>query len=81
MAGRAAGAREADAEQAYREAAAAGDPAALRALARWLSRRPGREADAEATLREAAAAGDPGALRALAGGWANRGGRLTPRRV
>ena len=39
--------RKADAEQAFREAAAAGDPVALRELAVWLSGRPGREADAE----------------------------------
>ena len=39
--------REGDAEQAFREAAAAGDPVALRELAVWLSGRPGREADAE----------------------------------
>jgi hypothetical protein len=58
--------RQADAEQAYRDAAAAGDPNALRALAEWLDRRPGRQADAEQAYRDATAAGNPTAVRALA---------------
>jgi hypothetical protein len=41
--------------------AAAGEPGALRALARWLGGLPGRQWDAEAVLREAGVAGDSGA--------------------
>jgi hypothetical protein len=40
--------------------AAAGEPGALRALARWLGGPPGRQWDAEAVLREAGVAGDSG---------------------
>ena len=38
--------RERDVEQAYRDAAAAGDPDALKALDEWLSGQPGRQAEA-----------------------------------
>lgn len=43
--------READAEAAYREAAAAGNPYALDELAEWLAGRPGRQAEANQILR------------------------------
>jgi hypothetical protein len=58
-----------------RDAAAGGDPDALRELAGWLARQPGREADVEQVWRDAAAAGDPGALRALTGWLAEQPGR------
>ena len=48
MAGRQPG-REAEAEAAWREAAAAGDPDALHGLAEWLAEQPGRQAEAEET--------------------------------
>jgi hypothetical protein len=70
--------READAEQAFRAATAAGDSRALHELARWLRRRSGRQADAEQAYRTATAAGDPRAVRELAflptyGSWLNLG--------
>jgi hypothetical protein len=43
--------READAEAAYREPAAAGAPCVLDELAEWLGGRPGRQAEANQILR------------------------------
>jgi outer membrane biogenesis lipoprotein LolB len=43
--------READAEQAYRDAAATGHPVALRELVDWLDMQPGRRAEAELARR------------------------------
>ena len=61
--------------RSYREAAAAGDPHALRELVEWLGGGRGGRPTPRQVCREAAAAGDPYALRALVEWLGRRPGR------
>ncbi|MEU3622493.1 SAV_2336 N-terminal domain-related protein, partial [Amycolatopsis coloradensis] len=67
--------REAEAEQAYRDAAAAGNTDALYNLGVLLASQPGREAEAEQAYRDAAAAGNTHALYNLGVLLASQPGR------